>query len=160
MKTDEILALLGDIQCNHDQYGYLTLDVQKRLKNAIAALEKQINNPVFQKLKDKGLISEGCSMDEINKQIEQPEESGLFEITEYGVSSISDSPYEGKTTLRPDSPLNVPEKPVFISDEGIEKELDRRLESKNSEDRVGFREGAKWMRNKIRKGKGKTLQST
>jgi hypothetical protein len=41
-KQEQLISLLGDIQCNHDQYGYLTIDVQKRLKTILSALEAEI----------------------------------------------------------------------------------------------------------------------
>jgi hypothetical protein len=44
-------------------------------------------------------------------------------------------------------PIEQIEQPaVQLTDEEISSEFDRRLESENSEDRVGFEEGAKWCR--------------
>lgn len=41
MNKEEIRSLLGDIKCNHDQYGYLCLDTVERIDNAILELQDE-----------------------------------------------------------------------------------------------------------------------
>jgi hypothetical protein len=148
---------------------YVCINLTDNLRSEISTLEKQIveQSSTFQKLKEKGLISGGSSMDEINKQIEQPEKTAeeilrknesLFEENPFTEMYIKTkeailkcmeeyrqvSPYEGRTVLRHDSPLNVPEKPVFISDEEIEK-----FATNMTQDPIRWNylvDGAKWYR--------------
>jgi hypothetical protein len=86
-KQKELIEQL-DLVLRSDDYPELFPDYRRE----IADLEKQLtedHNPLFTKMKDKGLILEGCVMNEINKQIEQFKSKTAEEILdEYGCPAI------------------------------------------------------------------------
>jgi len=70
--SDQVALVCGELAIEDmEKYGYKALNVSQKIRFTeinIASLESQLKpaDPV-QRLKDKGLIEDGCAMDEINK---------------------------------------------------------------------------------------------